>query len=240
VVDSHLGARRARAGRVMIRISHVHLPPGLNALARRDPDGELIVLVSAALSPDRQRAAVRTALRAARRAERRAVVLPLPVAGLLAASWLWLRGLLGTLRAHWALTAAVATTAVAAVAVYAVVVPHGHQPASAAGGPAHSRVHGVGPQRSASNGAPSHHAGAAESPSRGPTPGSGTPTPQPTRTAQQRTPGSSPSPRPSASSTPEPSPSATSSKPAPSPSPTPTPKQSSGKCVIILGIWVCL
>jgi hypothetical protein len=214
----------------MIRVSHVVLPPGLNAMARRGSGAELIVVVSTALPPDRQRAAVRVALRAARRADGRARLLPLPVIALLAASRTWLRGILRACRAHWAMTAGAGVTAVAAAAalVTFAVVPHGHHSAGAARGPGHSRVQGSAPRAGAPLPQPSRRSGAAGSRV---TPGA----PTPASSARPRTPGSSPGPTPSASSAPSQSPSPSSS-PAPSPSPTP----SSSKCLYILGIWVCL
>jgi hypothetical protein len=214
----------------MIRVSHVLLPPGLNVLARRGSGSELIVLVSAALPADRQRAAVRVALRAARRTDGRTRLLPLPGIAILAASWLWLRRILRACRAHWAVTAGAGVTAIAAAAavVTFAVVPHAHQPAGAARGAGHSRVRGPAPRAGAPLPQPSRRSGAAGSQV---TPGG----PTPTSSAQPRIPGSSPSPAPSAS--PATSPSASpSSSPAPSPSPTP----SSSKCLYILGIWVCL
>lgn len=66
----------------MIRVSHISLPPGLSAIARRDADDELSVYVSDALDPARQRAAVRAALRASRRQPWR-MLLPVPSALLL-------------------------------------------------------------------------------------------------------------------------------------------------------------
>jgi hypothetical protein len=233
MVDGHLAARPANAGRVMIRVSHIALPPGLNVLARREADGELVVLVSTALSPDRQRAAVRTALRAVRRADGRAALLPLPVVAFLAASWAWLRAMLRACRAHWGWTSAVAAATAAAVVLFAVVLPHGHQPASAGRGPGHSRVQGSAPRTGAKPPAPSRRAGSTASPS----PASHA-TPTPSGSVRARTPSSSPSPQPSPSSTPAPSPS--SSTPAPGPSPSPSASSSPGDCVHILGIWVCL
>ena len=111
----------------MIRVSHVSLPAGLNALARRGPADELTVYVSDALPPDRQRAAVRIALRASRRAGWRAL-LPAPsVALLLASGMTWLRRAASALRAHsvaWGTASAV--LAAASTAVYFAAAPHQH------------------------------------------------------------------------------------------------------------------
>jgi len=99
VVGGHLAAGVPGRGDVVIRVSHLALPSGLNALARRDPDGELSVYVSDALDPAHQRAAVRAAVRAARRTDWRAA-LPAPSAALLALSLSRLRKGAGVLRAH--------------------------------------------------------------------------------------------------------------------------------------------
>ena len=111
----------------MIRVSHVSLQAGLNALARRGPADELTVYVSDALPPDRQRAAVRIALRASRRAGWRAL-LPAPsVALLLASGMTWLRRAASALRAHsvaWGTASAV--LAAASTAVYFAAAPHQH------------------------------------------------------------------------------------------------------------------
>src|SRR5882757_5562146 len=99
VVDGHLGADSPGQGDVVIRVRHVSLPAGLNALARRGPADELTVYVSDALPPDRQRTAVRIALRASRRAGWRAL-LPAPsIALLLASGMTWLRRAASALRA---------------------------------------------------------------------------------------------------------------------------------------------
>jgi hypothetical protein len=229
----------------VIRVSHVSLPPGLSAFGSRAANGDLHVYVSDALGPDRQRAAVREVLRASRRAGWRAALLPVPVAGLLAASRAWLGRAGRALRAHSlaaALTAAAVAATVATV-VAVVAAPHGHGPSSAAGqgGPGASRLPG-GAQHSRSSGlarppgkAPS--AGAGPVPTspvpRSPGPRSPVPTPTGPRTASPPAPTASPSPRPA------PSPSAS---PSPEPSPSPSPSHGAGgrTCVVILGIWVCL
>jgi DNA-directed RNA polymerase specialized sigma24 family protein len=80
----------------VIRVSHVILPAGLSALARRGADGELSVYVSDTLDPDRQRAAVRAARREGWR-----TFLPVPSAVLLLAPGVsWLRRAARALRAH--------------------------------------------------------------------------------------------------------------------------------------------
>jgi hypothetical protein len=226
MVAGNLAAGCAGQAGVMIRISHVPLPPGLSALAQRGPDDQLTVYVSDALPAGRQRAAVRTALRASRRRDWR-TLLPAPSVALLALGMGWLRKAAGMLRAHWvAWGTASAVVAVGSAAVYLAAVPHGHGPVSAArpAAPAASpspvpsqpaahprRSPGVHPTRGASATAAAP-AGSPQSVA--------TLAAQPTPTANVP----SPAPSPSAS-------------PAPSPSPSP---QDSGPCIILLGIRVCV
>jgi len=231
VVGGHLAAGNTGRGDIVIRVSHLALPSGLNALARRDPDGELSVYVSDALDPAHQRAAVRAALRAARRTGWRAA-LPAPSAALLALSLSRLRKGAGMLRAHpvaWG--AASAGMAAASVAVYVAAVPHGHSPASTARPPAavsapplpgQPTVRPTGHPRTSHRVRPP----AASTPAAPPQAAPGSPavvTAQPT-----------PAPGP---------PSPTAPSPSPSPAPTPSPSSSSGgggQCVTLLGIQVCL
>jgi hypothetical protein len=114
----------------VIRVRYVSLPPGLSALVRKGPAGEVEIFVSAALPPERQRAAVRVALRATRRWAIRGVLVPVPLAGLLAASQNWLRGLARMVRAHTLATAASVTMAAVSASVLIVTLPpHGDPPA---------------------------------------------------------------------------------------------------------------
>ncbi len=111
----------------MIRIEHVTLPAGLDAVAHRTAPGELYIVVSDLLEPGQQRAAVRAAVRAARRHAWEFGFLPLPLplplaAGLLPAA---VRHLSGALRAHGVLAGITGTVAAAAAAVTAVVVVTG-------------------------------------------------------------------------------------------------------------------
>jgi outer membrane biosynthesis protein TonB len=239
----------------MIRIMHVTLPEGLNALVRRGPDDELNVYVSSGLQPDRQREAVRVALRASRRSGWRGL-LPLPLGGmLLASAWSWLRKAVRTLRTHtvaWGTAAAVVAAAV--VGVY-LTVPRPHS----AGGNAQPPAAGasVPPGHSSSPHA-AHHTGspapAVSGPGPGPSPrtapnplATGSPRPVPVPTATS-TPSTSPTPAPSTSPTPVPSISPTpvpsvSPTPKPSPSPTPSPppkKKKKRHCITVLGIRICI
>lgn len=217
----------------MIRITHVSLPPGLNALARRGPDDELSVYVSDALPPNRQRAAVQAALRASRPSGWRPALLPVPsLALLLAASAAWLHRAATALRTQWAAWAtATAVVAAGSAAVYLAVAPHGHGPVTAARPPAASTsqpaphpgvtTHPVPSRRPASAPAAAPQAGprALATVATRPTPAPGT-SPPPVAT---------PSPRPTPTTSPTP--------PQPSPSPT---ARGGRHCIKILGIRVCV
>ena len=220
----------------MIRVTHISLPPGLSALARRGPGDEISVYVSDALPPERQRAAVRAALRAARRPGWRAAVLPVPSLGLLIAACLrWLGGAGRVLRAHWAAfgTAAGVAAATSAV-VFLAMTPHGHHPLSAAPAPAPATSQPTAP---AHKGLP--HPARSRPPVARPTArpqaapkALATVAPLPTSKAPSPPPTSAPAPAPS------PTPSASSSPP-PRPTPSPTPRKSR-HCLKVLGIWVCV
>ena len=214
----------------MIRVSHVTLPAGLNALARRGPDDELTVYVSDALHSDRQRAAVRIALRASRRAQWRAS-LPAPSAALLLAFGMtWLRRAFLALRAHsvaWGTASAV--FAVASATVYFAAAPHQHGPVGSAPPPAPA----ASPAPSAIPGQPVAHPRAR--PSAGASAGASAAAPQgvpkPLATAAVR-PTPAPAPAPSGSSSPAPVPTTI--------SPSPVPTVSGRHCITVLGIRTCL
>jgi hypothetical protein len=228
VVDGHLAADVPSRGDTVIRVSHVALPAGLNALARREPDGGLSVYVSDALDPDRQRAAVRAAVRAARRTGWRAA-LPVPSAALLALSLSGLRKGAGALRAHpvaWG--TASAALAAASAAVYVAAVPHGHVPASAARPPAAAVSRPPVTVQPTGHPSGSHRARppAASTPVAAAPVAAGSPV---TVTAQ-------PTPAPGT-----PSPSAPASSPPPTPAPSPSSSAGGGgQCVTLLGVQVCL
>jgi hypothetical protein len=236
----------------MIRIERVALPSGLRAIACRDPDGYLVIMVSDALETKRQQAAVMEAFRASRRAGWRAG-LPIPI-GIAAIEWL--RRIVSAVRARPVAWAAAATSAVAGVAVAGLVLtmPSGPAGPSASGGPAagstglprqpggQSRVRAhrggqVQPVAGIPPGSSSAPAGQA-APGRS-SPVSGRTSPSPGRTS----PGPGPAPSSPGPTSPAPAPSPSSSaSPAPSPSPSPSPPAEGqpGSCVILLGIRVCV
>lgn len=222
--------RAAPVPSVMIRLEYRPLADGLRAHLRRDGT-DLVITVNTDARPAAQRSAVRKAIAAARRAGWTA---PRVRAGILAAgtSALVWRQLRGAVTAHLAAaaagTAVVGTSALVA-ATMITVAPSPAPPGFAA------------PRPSAST---SHHRRRRAARIRGPRPGTGaTPWqpagprghhhPQP-KGHRSRTPGPSPGPGPSS---PSPQPPGSGS---PSPSPSPSPRASSGKCVVILGIEVCL
>ena len=227
MVDGHLGADSPGHGDVVIRVSHVTLPAGLNALARRGPDDELTVFVSDALNSDRQRAAVRMALRASRRAQWRAS-LPAPsVALLLAFGMTWLRRAFLALRAHsvaWGTASAV--FALASATVYFAAAPHQHGPVGSAPppAPAASRAPSAIPSQPVTHprARPSAKAPAAAPP--------GVPKPLAT-VAVRPTPAPAPAPVPSGSSSPI---------PVPKVSPSPAPTVSGRQCIKVLVIRTCV
>lgn len=223
----------------MIRIRHLMLPPGLSALVRRTPAGDLEILVSDALDPLGQRAAVRVALRSSRQAGWRAGVLPIPLLLLLGASRSGLRAASRVLRVHAVASAAAASVAVASAVTLIVALPHHHAPLSASEPPSAGRVQAPG--RTTNNSPPN----------------SGSPHPAPTAAAlrlprQTASPAAIPSaltPTPgqnsataAPSSTPAPAPSSsTPSSPAATASPAPSQPPSGGQtCLVLLGLWVCL
>lgn len=233
----------------MIRINHVTLPPGLSAFARRNSAGDLEVFVSQDLPPDRQRAAVRVALRASRRAGWRGVLLPVPVAGMLAGGGRWLRHISRFVRAHLIATAAAAVCALAVTEIVIAVLPQ--QPGHVGSGqlPAPAAVAPPPGQSTHSAGSPPAHArGHAAQPH--PTPGTagtaGSSSPGGSTSAPGQTsapaPGQSTTPASGHSTTPgsspQPTPSTVTSQPGPSPKPAPS--HSGGTCVTVLGLTICL
>jgi hypothetical protein len=228
----------------MIRIDHLALPPGLDAIARRTGRGELYVVISDALDPGRQRAAVRAAVRAARRHAWEFGMLPLPLAAAPALRGA-VRQAIHFLRAHGAVSAVAGSLAAGSVAATAAVFivaapPHGNPAALTPNAPGytqssggHSRHPAAGTRHGTS--APGQHGGTSGRVITVATPKNPKPRPRP-------------EPNPSASSTSPPvksSPPTTSTgttSPSPTPSPTSTSPSSGGKgtCVIILGVEVCL
>jgi hypothetical protein len=242
----------------MIRIERASLPDGLRAVARRDPNGDLVLFVSDSLDPAGQRLAVRTALRASRRAGWRGAV-PILVA-LPWAARLLLHRAAALLRIRpIALASAAGVAGVAAVALIVAVAGQPHGSTLSANPPAQERIGGGGSLPGAGS-SPAPAPGRTASGSRTSQPGTGQPQPGSSSPGSGRTPPAPgrtrPVPSPSPTRTPEPSPSATpsptptpaptkSAKPSPSPSPSPSPTGHHGKpgrksCVIILGIKICV
>lgn len=230
----------------MIRIDHLTLPAGLDAIARRTGPGELYVVVSDILDPRQQRVAVRAAVRAARRHAWEFGLLPLPLA---AAAGSAVHGaarqLSQLLRAHGAVSAITGTLAAGAAATAAVFIvaapqPHAHPGALAPNSPGYTQS--AGPGTHPASGAQPGASAPGQSGATGPrvitvaTPRATTPRPGP-----------EPSPTTSSSSPPAhtaPPTTSTSTSPAPQPAPSASsspPSSGSGPtCVIILGIEVCL
>src|SRR5215475_10804462 len=134
MVVSCLAADRA-GGSVMIRIDHLMLPAGLDAVAHRTGPGELFIVVSDRLEPGEQRAAVRAAIRSARRHAWEFGLLPLPLAAGLTAPAA-MRHVFAAVRGH-----AVITTVTGTLAAAAAAAPPGYSQslAPAATGPASAR-----------------------------------------------------------------------------------------------------
>jgi hypothetical protein len=222
----------------VIRVRHEPLPAGLSAVVRRRPGGDTEIVVSTALSPARQRAAVQVGLRAARPAGGRSV-LPVPLLGVLAVAWAVARALAKGIRVRPAAlvaTAGVVTAAAVAVVVIAVA-PHPGKGHPASGGPpAPLPV----PARTASPPARSAPPAAGRQHSRQPPP---TVVPVAARSVA---PSSRPTPAPAESpgrSAAPPSP-GSSQPPSTTPSPQPSSPASAGgggrPCLDLLGVWVCL
>jgi hypothetical protein len=228
----------------VIQLERVTLPRGLSALAHRDPDGNLLVYVSATLDATRQRSAVMEAIRATRRTTWRAGLPPVGLALVLGVKTA-ARRVASALRVRplaWGAAATATAAGAATVGALIITAPHqGHPPVAAGPGPgpsaaaplpqsshrppAHPGHHGrPGPSTRlvASGGSP----GAVRPSTSGkpaPATGSGGGAPSPTPNPQ---PGSSPSPAP------------VTTQPAPAPSPSPT--GGSGVCVTLVGLKVCL
>lgn len=241
-----------RGGAAVIRLRRVSLPPGMNAVARRIANGDIEVLVSVAVTPAQQRAAVRQALRAFRRPGWRAGLLPLP----LAAAWLRKAG--RAARAHWPATAAAAAVVAGASAVLVAVVPHAKPPAGASGPASAGRVQASAPARTTPGaGRQSQpHSAPRTRPRSGkaapvagrppgtsgpvtvsaPRPGtSAAPAPEPTASAPPASVATSAPPAPVATSTPAPT-----QTPAPTAEPSPGSGGGQGGCVSLLILRLCL
>jgi hypothetical protein len=232
MVDGHLAPRRIGRACVVISVRHTTLPEGLSALALRDHGGNLTLFVSDAITPDRQRAAVRAALGASRRAGWRAVLIPLPIAALLIHVRAWFSAFIKACQAHAAVTAAT-VLAVVAVAVVVAVVPHrAAPPVSAANTPAASSQ-SAGPGSSASQ-----QGSAGHSRHRNRVPRSTEPRTT-ASTGGSSASGRAPSPAPSPTVTPTARPTPTTSA-ASTPSPSPKPSSGGGPCIWLLGIRVCV
>jgi hypothetical protein len=233
----------------MIRVDHLPLPEGLDAVARMTAPGELSVVVSDLLAPSEQRVAVRAAVRSARLRSWEFGVAPVPLAAGLAVPGV-VRHLLASLRAHavaTAITGSLTAAAATAAAVLIVAAPPAHPHHSASGPPAaypqapaaRSSVP-AGPRAGArpGNSSAGQPPGSKQRVVTVATPGkSPRPTPQPSPTASNGSPPAPPSPTTSP---------VTSSPPAPQPTPTgtsssPPPSSGGGKtCIILLGVTVCL
>jgi hypothetical protein len=245
----------------MIRLNHVTLPPGLRAMARRDPHGDLELFVSRTLPADRRRAAVRVALAASRRAGWSGELLPVPVAAMLVGAGRWLGRIGRLLRLHPVTTAAVSAMAITGAVVGVAVVPHAPShvsggvmpvpPAAVAPAPGQgsSGSHSASSPRTGKHGhagGTTHLTPGAPGKSGSPAPGHST-TPAPGHSTTPA-PGHSTTPAPGHSTTPAPSESAQptptqSSSPTTQPKPTPTPsptRTGNGDCVKLLGLTVCL
>lgn len=232
MVDGHLAPRRNGRACVVISVRHTTLPEGLSVLAVRNPGGNVTLFVSDAITPDRQRAAVRAALSASRRADWRAVLIPLPVAVMLTHVRTSLSAVIKACQAHAAVTAA-AVLAVAAAAAIVAVVPHRVAPhVSAANTPAGSA------QPAGPGGSASHRGSTGHSRHGNHVPLGGGPSTAPS-TGRSSAPGRAPSPAPSPTATPTARPTPTTSA-APTSSPTPKPSGGGGTCIWLLGIKVCV
>jgi hypothetical protein len=228
----------------MIRVDHLSLPAGLRAIAQRAGRGELYIVVSDALDPAAQRAAVRTAVRAARRHAWEFGFLPLPAAAAVPALGTGVRHLFRVLRAHLGISTLTGTiaagAATAAIFVMAVPQPSGHPGANAPRPPGYSQ--------SAGTGSPGAHSGSQPG-APGPRQSSGT-APRVVTVVTPRTtvphPGAAPQPASTSAAPAQSQPPATSSSAQPQPTTTTSsssPPSSGGggkTCVYLLGVLVCL
>jgi hypothetical protein len=230
----------------MTRLRHLALPAGLIAVVRKDSDGELQVFVSDALTPDRQRAAVRLALRSIRQPGWRAGLLPLPVGLLLGTFWRGIMPITRAVRSHAIASSAAAFLVAAGAAALILGLPQHHGPTMAGQGPGRGQVHApaVGRTHIAGKPGPGHSPGPAPGAtavarrSAGTPPGPITATPAPQSPAPSASQPASAKPSKSAAQPPSGTPSPTQTA-ASSPTPSPPP---SGRvtCLVLLGIWVCL
>jgi hypothetical protein len=234
--------------RVVIHLERVTLPRGLSALAHRDPDGNLVIFVSAALDASRQRAAVVEAIRATRRGTWRAGLPPVGLALVLGIKTAF-RRVASAVRARPMAWGAAATATAAGVATAGALVitapPPQHPPAAT--GPA-TGPGAAAPLPQASRRPPAHpgrhgrsgHGAGTHVVSSGGSPSAGQPSapgkPAPTSGGGGSAPSPAPSPQPSTAPAPtEPAPA-----PSPSPSPSPSPTGGTGVCVTLLVVKACL
>jgi hypothetical protein len=227
----------------MIRVDHLSLPAGLRAIAQRAGRGELYIVVSDALDPAAQRAAVRTAVRAARRHAWEFGFLPLPAAAAVPALGTGVRHLFRVLRAHLGISTLTGTiaagAATAAIFVMAVPQPSGHPGANAPRPPGYSQ--------SAGTGSPGAHSGSQPG-APGPRQSSGAPRVVTVVTPRTTVPhpGAAPQPASTSAAPAQSQPPATSSSAQPQPTTTTSsssPPSSGGggkTCVYLLGVLVCL
>lgn len=217
----------------MIRLLYRPLADGMRAFARREGPDVLIVVNSDA-RPGLQRTAVRRAIAAARKAgwmaDRRAAAIPAAGTGVLL-----LRQLRKAVMAHLTgvlgATAAIGTSALMAATVITAVpqqAPPARFPAAA---PSASTVHHRRRRPARASTPRPRTRGATGAPPGHPRHHHPHPKAHRSRTA-------SPSPGPY-SSPPSPNPTGSHSR-SPSPSASPSPTTSSGNCVVLLGIKVCL
>jgi hypothetical protein len=222
----------------VIRVRHVTLPDGLNAVVRKDSDGGLQVFVSDALSADRQRAAVRIALRSIRRRGWHTGLLPLPVALPLGPFW---RSITRALRTHAVASSAVAFLAVAGAAALIVALPQHHGPTEAGQRPGRGQVHAPAPDRTNVAAKPGRQRGARPAPGHTRLAGGSTGArPGPMTATPAAPPVSAPAPAKPSKSAPVPPSGTPSPVPTAASSPSPSPPSSGVTCLVILGVWVCL
>jgi hypothetical protein len=230
----------------MIRFERARLPRGARAFALRE-DGAIVVQVAAGLTARERLAVIREALRAAPAAGWRSPRSPVLLPALAGCA-----GLRKVPEGRWAYrAAAVAMLAVLLAASLTAVSLHqgGARPPAAVqpgsplqagpgpapGQPAAGQRPGAGHQHGARTGPgparPGQAPGAAPKPARTTTTSAGGPAPEASGT---------PAPVPTASPSPNPPPSP---GPSPSPSPSPSPAKqsgSSGTCLDLLGVTLCL
>jgi hypothetical protein len=228
----------------VIHLERVTLPRGLSALAHRDPDGNLVIFVSAALDATRQRAAVMEAIRATRRGTWRAGLPPVGLALVLGIKTAFRRAA-SAVRVRpvaWGAAATATAAGVATAGALIITAPHPQRPPAANGtqpGPS-----GVAPLPQASRRPPAHpghHGRSGSGTSTRLVASKGSPTPgQPSTSGNPAPGGAAPSPTPNPQPAPSPSPAPVPTGPAPAPSPSPSPTGGTGVCVTLLVVKACL